>query len=210
MRGLIAFFLVVLTSCTSLQVQEKPPTARYLYDNITIEIQQTDSIGVVQSNLTALKNSLHKYRICRKNRISIIVKNPVPAPAAWTRETMLYFKRKHRTLFDRNPHDRHLIVHISLLPGIYLERGGNIIGLAFKSNQYIALFNNFSHYVLLHEFGHLIGLVDRSHRKESPRNSTRPNHCNRKSCVMFWRASRLGKFDDRCLKDIDRMISERN
>ena len=147
MRRLIAFFLVVLTSCTSLQVQEKPPTAKYLYDNITIEIQQTNSISIIQSDLTALKSSLHKYRICRKNRISIIVKNPVPAPAAWTRSTMMHFKRKHRTLFDRNPYDRHLIVHISLLPGIYLERGGNIIGLAFKSNQYIALFNNFSHFL---------------------------------------------------------------
>lgn len=216
MRKWLILLTLFLTSCGSFAVNqldqglgsEKP--VQYLYDHITVEIQPTTQVGVVNSQLVTFRERLHEYRICRSDRINFIVKNPVEAPVElWTRSAVMAFMRAHRTLYDLRPDDRHLIVYMSVLPGKYPDTDSNIIGMAF-GNQHMALFNNFDHYVLLHEMGHTIGLVDRDHREGEPVNPERPNHCNVRECVMFWIVDKNGRFDDRCLKDLERMIAEAN
>lgn len=213
MRYWIILFLFMLTSCCTVQVPEIPPNdaRQYLYHNVTMEIQQTTAIGMVHSDLEILKDRFHEYRICRRDRINVVVKPPVPEPVRpWLQAQVVAFAQRHRTLYDRHPDDRHLIVYISLLPGTYAEPNRtNVIGLAFQ-DQHIALFNNFSFYVLLHEFGHTLGLVDRERREEDPVNPDRPRHCNIKACVMFWQVNKRGRFDSRCLRDLDQLIADRN
>jgi hypothetical protein len=208
----ILWFVVVfmiMIGCAPLTPNPEPelPARLFLYDNITMEIQPTYSAGVVTSQLTLLKDSFHKYKICRRENVSTIIRQPVDALShVWPRNLLLRFRNRHRTLLDRRPNDRHLIVFVSILPGIYALHGHrSTIGLAMN-DHHIVLFSNFDRAVLLHEFGHIIGMVDRSKREDPPVNPKRPRHCNNRRCVMFWQVNRDAKFDGLCRRDLAAMI----
>lgn len=200
---------IVMIGCVPLTPapEHELPAQLFLYDNITMEIQPTHSAGIDISQLVLLKKSLHDYKICRRENVSAIIRQPVDALSNnWPRNLLITFKNRHQTLLDRRPNDRHLIVFISVLPGHYALQGHrSTIGLAMNGH-YIVLFSNFDRAVLLHEFGHIIGMVDRSKREDPPVNPKRPRHCNNSRCVMFWQVNRKAMFDALCQRDLDAMI----
>jgi hypothetical protein len=210
MRKIALILMIVLTSCVPLRgIEVETPIKEYLYDNITIEIQPSDGAGFVNSEMQLLKAKMHHYKICRSDRVSVVVRSIVQAPTTtWPRKMIKSFQNNHQTLVDRNIRDKHLIVFVSIIPGNYTVPGKtNIIGLAF-ADQHITIFNdNFNHAVLLHEIGHVIGLVNRNVRDEEPVNPDRPKHCNNVKCVMFWQVNKGARFDSLCRRDIQDLIN---
>ena len=186
-----------------------PPGPHFLFDNITIEIQPTEDFDIVAIELAKFKDRLDFYRICKPFGVNFVVRTPVLAHTLlWTRRMIIDFQDNHRTLSEDDSDDRHLVLFMSLLPGKYVTgEPNNIIGLAIGGEEYIVMLQNrFHNATLLHEIGHIIGLVDRTKREGPPVNPDRPNHCNNNHCVMFWRVNKGGSLDDNCVKDLQEMI----
>jgi hypothetical protein len=190
-----------------------------LYDSILIEVQATTDEGPTQETLNQLKAGLARYRFAPEERIQFIINPPVDPPTrTWLYTSIQDFEIKTRSLYDRNVDDRHLVVYLSYLPGVCIQPDRmDIIGLKYTDTS-IAFFTRASadHEVptLLHEFGHVVGMVNRDHRDEDPVNKDRPTHCNIEECLMYWRVPATGDilptFDERCLRDLQRLINERS
>jgi hypothetical protein len=210
----LAVFLS-FTSCVSQpkrDVVEKRKTPK-LFDGITIEVQPTISSPYDRSAMSEFIGDLETNDICLASRVRVVVRPPVIALRRhWTTGDIRLFERRFRRLWDNNKHDRHLIIHISLLPGIYMTpKMNNVIGLKYGRNQSIALLRGaFGRNLLFHELGHVIGLVDRCEREGDPVNPDRPNHCNTSQCTMFWtvHAREAPRLDPLCRRDIQALIDK--
>lgn len=207
-----AFFSI--TSCVShpKRVVIEKPTPK-LFDGITIEVQPTYSSAYDEASMSKFIEDLEDNNICLSSRVRVVVRPPVIAfQRYWTTADIRFFERRHRRLYDNNRFDRHLILHISLLPGVYGEPGKRrAIGLKYGIHQSIALLRGaFGRNLLFHEFGHVIGLVDRHKREGEPVNPDRPNHCNAKNCTMFWtvHARKAPRLDSLCRRDIRALIEK--
>lgn len=216
----VRYFLPILlitlfTNCASLSVRDT--ANRDLYDNITIEIAPITSVLPGNEALEFLRTKLDKYRICDYRRIKFVIRPGVNViqNIPWTSSRLRTFERTRRTLHDKNPNDRHLIMFIAYVSGPYVDgKFNNLAGLQYNAS--IAIFKDSPFWrnegsVLLHEFGHLLEIADSSHRKdETPVNPDRPNHCNNKRCVMFWRIqSRNMDFDEQCRKELRNLVDTR-
>jgi hypothetical protein len=210
----IAFLISILfSSCISPRNQPL-----YSLDNTTIldhmeiEIVPVEGSTVNSAVITSLINNLNDYRICSRDNIIVYLRSPVHSnKRSWSHADVVAFEDQHRIIWDRNNQDRHLKLFISCLPGTYTEKGlTDISGLVYGYRNTISLFQGcFERSVLLHEIGHIIGLVDNSTRGNPPVNIVRPNHCNNSKCVMFWVVSRDAIFDEKCINDIANMIRRR-
>ena len=214
--GLVFAVLVLLSlaSCISPTPKELPPPpdvaivgSATLFDKITIEIVPVANFTAINKKSTdALIKNLNDYLICRSANIKVIIRKPVNRlRLLWTYDGIVGFENSYRKVWDRNLNDRHLKLFVACFHGKYVDN--NTTGLRFGSRRSIALFENtYQRSLLLHEIGHVIGLVDRSKRKGPPANPERASHCNTESCVMYWELERSAVFDGKCTKDILNMI----
>lgn len=222
MRHLVLIFCLFLTACispTKLINPEPSDPAATLYDRVVIEIYSTDVTPPEDKTFEIFKQKLEEFRICKVDRIFIIPQKPVKHDSVfWNGNSLRALERKHRTIFDPDPDDRFLNVYIAIVPGNHAAPGKqNVIGLQYDDTSIAVFYRKaFNHSyraaLLLHELGHVIGLVDRDFRDDKfgpPVNPQRPQHCNVEKCVMFWRVNPKGVFDCRCKKDLLRLIAER-
>lgn len=184
-----------------------------LYNNIIIEVQAVDGSVPPRATLDAFSELLDKYKICRKENVMVVYKQPVKFSAIlWTREMVRTYEIVHRAIIDKNRNDRSFSVFVSYLSGIYAEPNmDNVVGLQYGWSS-VAIFGFYSGRpavtLLLHEFGHLIGVA--RNRKVEPVNPDRKQHCNDSGCVMFWRWNKRNGFCDECVADVKKLISRRN
>jgi hypothetical protein len=213
----VAFAIFLsFTSCVSKKSQPElvpKPEPLKLYDGITIEVQPTTTSLYDEDAMSEFIEDLEEFNICSKSDIRIVVRPTVIAfHRQWTSATVRLFERRFRRLWDTNKADKHLILHISLLPGQYvLPPKNNVIGIKYGRNQSIALFQGaFGRNLLFHELGHVIGLVDRCNREGDPVNPDRPNHCNTRRCSMFWtiHPRKAPRLDPLCERDIQELIEK--
>lgn len=220
MRSIWKIFVCVLLmgcGCASTTHQFDKPL-NTLYDSILIEIQPTTMGSPTENTLDKFKNELERYRICAKKNINIIINDPVPTPTfAWMYYDIYAFEFRNRAYQDLNAEDKHIAVFIAYIPGSSVQPNRtNIVGLQYYSSSIATLTLGIEEIelpTLLHEFGHLIGLVDRDRREEPPINANRPSHCNNESCLMFWIVPRtcgdeLPAFCEKCLRDIHSLIND--
>jgi len=206
----ILFIIVLMfsVSCASLETRRSQPTQNTLYDRIVIELYSTTTSRHSPEAIKILKAKMEEYRICRADQIFVVSQTPsAVSNIAWNSDLLRALEARERTLHDRKPKDRFLIIWIAYVPGIYVVPNRlNTVGLKY-GNTSIAIFqkgfnSSYEASILVHELGHIIGLVDRSKRSDPPVNPNRPNHCNNQNCVMFWRVNPAGKFDGKCQRDI--------
>lgn len=215
MRVLI-FILLFLTSCVSSN-RRTPHLHDTLYDRIVIELYSTTSSQPSTEALNIFKTQMEIYRICPADQIFIIPHRPSDnLRIAWNGGWLRALEAQRRTLHDNEPEDRHLTAFVAYVPGIYaIPRHHNVIGLHYDATSIAVFHRDFFNptreaAVLAHEFGHIMGLVDRGRRPDPPINPDRPNHCNDANCVMFWQVNPIGEFDDKCQQDILNLIAERS
>ena len=98
----------------------------------------------------------------------------------WTAALLSDYEKKHRTIQgDANT----ITIFIAYLPGSIDE---TTIGQAYGNTSFAVFMDqtssdNEEKIILLHEFGHLLGLVRGSHK-----DSAHGYHCQNRKCAMYW------------------------
>ena len=216
---LLVIFLVV-TSCVSHQrveerAEELPANAWY-FDSITFEVAPVTTAE--KPDLDALdlfRERLHTNHLCHRNSVRFIVHKPTALfqVGPWNTPLLHHYEARHRTIQDKAPNDRHLFAFIAYIRGPWIDLGGvKLLGGIQYNTTAFAIFKggagNREAAVLLHEFGHLIGLVKDKDRENH--DDDHQYHCANKRCVMFWSAPRnWSDFDYFCKRDIRRRVIER-
>lgn len=165
------------------------------YKNLIVEVMYVWSGTAAPnvSDLEYLKTKIKQY--CHKTNVVIVVDQPVPfvniPTYFWDSYFLSFFENQHALYITAGDT---LVIRILYVPGWYSPDHA-IRGLAYGSGACCLFRNNImsasqERAVLLHEFGHIIGLVNcgtpniRDH--EEP-DKTHRLHCkNQDTCVMYW------------------------
>lgn len=209
LRILLLFlvFLIVNASCVGVTpVQDaSDPSDDWAYDSILFEIAPvaTDTLPS-QDALDWFRDRLHDYRFCDKASISFVVmsEDDRPGPALWDLSSLVYYTARRRASHS-DMADRKLVIFVPYITGPYLGFDGLKVlgGIQYQSTAF-AIFRDGvgdrEPAVLLHEFGHLLGIAD-----DAPHGNVDPDHtshCADDRCVMYWSTpTRYSRFDDHCL-----------
>lgn len=214
------FVLCMTTACNVTQVVEKPGDVGFwYYDSITFEIAPTTSATTpsVQA-LAQFRVRLHENMLCKKSNVKFIIHphaGPVRTGVFWKSSTLKRFETARRTVGDRRPDDRHFYVFVPYIDGLWLSNSSvvkRLGGIQYSSTAFAVFKDGIQDRetgVLLHEFGHLIGLVKNT--KRDNHDDRHRYHCANSRCVMYY-TSPPGNpdFDYYCKRYIMRRIVERS
>ena len=214
-RLYIILFILLLSGCSSYELDPLFENKLPLYNNITLEIVSVEGFSPDPDGLKSFEASLLRYHFCRKLIIvqrTVLIKpeNIVP----WNLTGLQMFEAANKTIKNaENKQD--LNIFASFLPGPYIQGKINgLAGLQYSEGSF-AIFKNFAsdheEIVLLHEFGHLMLIADDSHSPDrKPINEERPNHCNNHECIMFWQVtSDIKDFDLNCRREIAKLLENK-
>ena len=178
------------------------------YTDLEIEIiyekLMPPNLDSVACLVSTAKLYCHKTSIkVIRTEISVITSQNFPCAFygnIWTSSILSSFTKICRTKSTR---DNILVLHILYLPGYILE-DVNAIGEAFADDAFVIfrwrVSNEWESSVLVHEFGHIMGLVD---PKSKHHDNQHKWHCANKNCVMYWcieEADPTITFDNSCKK----------
>jgi len=206
-----------LISCCSfvaggLVVKPSP----WLYEQIHFEIAPIASNAPSTAALELFRSRLHQNRICRRDRIVFDVHNASykQPPFPWNSVHIRNYEKQVRRNRDVDPHDGELHVFVAYVTGIWIEDGfiRPLGGIQYEDTSFVVFkprSKTKEASILLHEFGHLIGLV---------KDTTLPNHdsdhryhCDDETCVMYWTApDDYADYDAYCKQQIAELIRVRN
>lgn len=219
MRRLLLLFIFVL--CLSLpgcsllpQVITTNPQTNILtarnYPKLLIEVIYVSGFNApTKADLDYLKSKVKQY--CHKETVELVISPEIPyskiPTLCWSSSDLTYFEFKHAkytTVGDT------LVIHILYVPGV--DYPDLIVrGRAYGDYAFVLFRQQFSQdrerAVLLHEFGHLMGLVNcgtpcqTDHQERDPAH--RP-HCRNEKCIMYWSSpdGQFPDFDASCKLDI--------
>jgi hypothetical protein len=184
------------------------------YTDLVIEITPAQGAVIDQDAVAFLVSRVTTY--CHKDQVFAIINPPVKIdpldnPFAFQMMWLPIWDDTSTLAFERNfklHSSKHLLVlHIAYLNRSYVPMPDGYIRLAeaFQS-RYIAMFReSFGQQdeILLHEFGHIMGLTGPGSHQDSEHGS----HCSNRECLMYWlaRPREPGapiEFDANCLQDI--------
>jgi len=213
MRNIISFVfaLIVLLSGCSTTSHYNETRCTTVYDSVLMEVYSNNANPPNKTDFDGLIEQLDKYSICKKENIKIYFYNNIDMMGLvfWPMNIIKNLEKKSRITKDYNKSDSHLKVFIVYLPGIYGELNKhNNAGIQYGYDS-IAIFgtksDNSRESVLLHEFLHIMNLVNRKRRTGPPVNPKRPTHCNNDKCVMFWIVRKEIWLCPLCKSDINRL-----
>lgn len=240
---LIAILMSTLLSCKkTLVVREKSvidaeafhnrsmgASARELlddreYKSLTVEVQYMSGFKPDPSTLDYLRKFLQTY-LNKPEGIRIVLnelKEIEDEPLS--KDDVLSIERKHRTEFVSS---NRIAIYILFTNGVH--PGKKILGMAYRNtsavvygkaiDQHFTRAGNLTRQeletaVLLHEVGHLLGLVNKGSMPASQHvDSVHQDHCNNKSCLMYHSVEtrnlssillkgNIPVFDSNCVNDL--------
>lgn len=186
------------------------------YSNVLIEVMYVSSstagfnLTPTPADLEYLKGKITHY--CHKKNVVIVVDDPIPysqvPTIAWTSSYLQWFENKHAlysTVGDT------VVLRVLYIPGVYLS-AQETRGLAYGDYAFCLfrqqMASSRERAVLLHEFGHIIGLVNCGTRclsdHEEKDSAHRPHCNNEKECVMYYSSPNIQNpdFDKACQDDL--------
>lgn len=186
------------------------------YTNVLIEVMYVSSatanfsIAPNKADLEYLRQKILHY--CNKTNVVVAVDDPIPyshlSTILWETDALKAFEKRHGLYSSVGDT---LVLRILYMPGTYLPsqitRGlayGDYAFCMFK--QQIA--DSRERSVMLHEFGHILGLVNCGTKCQTPheeQDSAHKPHCNNeKGCVMYYSSpdTQTPDFDEACQRDL--------
>ncbi|MBC7828258.1 MAG: hypothetical protein H7122_10975 [Chitinophagaceae bacterium] len=238
-----ALFILTLVNCRkTLSVNDRPmidteafhnrnmgvSAAELLDDNIYrflfVEIQFIAACKPEQATLDYLKSFLETY-LNKPKGINIVLNEiPVIKQDALSRDEVLAIEKQKRTRFMNQDT---IALYILFTNGVH--PGNKILGMAYRNTsaviygkairKYSSMAGRLTHQeletaVLLHEIGHLLGLVNKGSTPISQHiDSTFHDHCNNRKCLMFHSVEtknlssillkgNIPVLDSNCIKDL--------
>lgn len=173
------------------------------YERLVIEV--VPAVGVQVVGVDALVTSAR--RLCRKPLgVEAVVRDPVQLPSkVWTKADLLDLREKVTSVRTKA---NTVVLHVLAVPGGFVEEPETTSGVVFTADL-ICLFperplgNRLTDRVLLHEWGHVLGLVDGGTPALSRHEED--GHCTEPSCLMYWAIhAGTGDLDPACLRDLGR------
>lgn len=200
------------------------------YEKLVVEVQYMNGFIPNTETSTRIRKFLEE-RLNKSGGIDIVYTSiPAQGKAVYTVEDIRQIELKNRT---ENVHGKTVAAYILVLDGEYMYNQGNsrILGIAYGSTS-MALFGktirDFSgdigepsrdvleSTVILHEFGHLFGLVNNGALMESAHeDGDHPHHCENPDCLMYYSAEtsniaanllggNVPSLDQNCIRDLQR------
>ncbi len=168
------------------------------YKRIIIEIDYVEGYRPSAQAQDILRNRINLY--CDKPDGEVIFQDAITtSQSQYTDEDILDIEDKHRT-YDKTSSD--IVIYVLYLDGEY-KRDSNVLGIAYGPSS-IAIFKeiidsisipvwainlvdstDYESSVLVHEFGHLLALVNINYDSERSHESTYQHHCIHEDCVMY-------------------------
>jgi len=208
---LILVLVLVLTAFTGCTESDDDSSGRagvgdynkkYLrdddYPNIIIEIDYVEGFQPSSSAVQLLKQRINEN--CDKSTVTVVQGSFASDDNSYTLKEIKNLEEKHRT---KKKDGNTIVVHILYLNGKYSENN-NVLGLAYYAdafavfkeriedvattgidNPFLVSDEDIEEAVIVHEFGHLLGLVNINY--ESERDHEDPehkHHCVHEDCVM--------------------------
>jgi hypothetical protein len=168
------------------------------YKRLIVEIDYVSGFFPTSEVLDTLKNRINFY--CDKDQV-LIFKDEIPkTQSSYSLDDIKKLEKEHR---DYRTSDSDIVAYFLYLNGFYSE-DSNVLGIAYSVSA-IAIFkekiyginipiwaaNQVNHVdyersVVVHEFGHLLALVNIGYESDRNHEDTRENHCIHKDCVMYY------------------------
>lgn len=189
------------------QDSQAPQLGLYLYDSLVFEIAPMREAIPDPLALDFFVERMHKNRICHRDRVVITVSpsEPLVPPFPMTMHTVIWFDKTHRRLKDTDLSDRRGYIFVSYLTGPIFENGQPRMlgGVQYDKDAFAVIApGSREGAILLHEMGHILGLVDK--REGDPKH---PRHCRNRDCVMYYTViSAYSDYDEDCKKRIGKLI----
>lgn len=207
---MIGFLIPVSASSDKLDIRPEDFLTSKKYHKLEIEILYTAGCEPDKDSIAFLSSQILHY--CHKEtvqifqyEISLITSNNISKVAIfpvfsgiWFQGNLANFKNRFSQL---ETHSDILVLHILYVPGIPIDDPA-AIGEAFAFDSFVVfkprIQISWEKGVLLHELGHIFGLVDHGSKVvKDHRDSLHPAHCSNAKCAMFW-----------CIDDTDRLFDE--
>jgi len=208
-----------LSACSIKKISPIDFLSNKIYKKLELDIIYETSCKPDPEAIAFLCSQIQRY--CKKESIKIsqteisiadIVSRTVTDQKYFSSLPLIFgiWQPGHLAVFTQNfsqkfTRDETLVLHIIYVPGIALDQP-IAIGEAFASDSFVIfrprIQAKWERSILLHEFGHLVGLTD-NHSTHSDKDHS--FHCSNKNCVMFWCVGDeqlQEQFDEDCLQDL--------
>lgn len=175
------------------------------YTSLKIEVQYMSGFAPDEQSLKNLHLFLEKY--CNKPEgIFIQTKEIDPiADTVMSRQDMLTLERRSRSEYTRK---KQLSIYLLYTNGEYVNP--RILGLAYQNTSAVIFGKLIREHsgrigqpdrtklettVLLHEMGHLLGLIDKGSEMQSDhRDDQHESHCSNPKCLMYYSIGTQDRF----------------
>lgn len=195
------------------------------FSRLEIEVDYVSGFQPSQSALNNLQSFLAS-RLNKPGGISIILDDELSSPgmSSFTTQQVYEIEKEHRDSYTQG---NTLSAYFVILDAPYQQE--NVLGVAYF-NTSMALFESVikentggfgqpsaatvESSVLMHEFGHILGLVDTgSNMVTNHEDAEHEKHCNNESCLMYWAiqttdlmgnltGGSIPDLDDNCIQDL--------
>lgn len=205
-RLIFLLFLLFSSCIPTYTYNPLKPRRTYppLFNSIILEIAYIQGHEPNNASITDFENYLTEIQVT--NNVFVYL-NPINIEKndSWSLKEIEDFEDNYRNIFDPNPNDSDLKLFISYLNNEYKD-DRSIVGLQYGKTSFCMWERRFfteeeELNTLLHEFGHVLGLVDEL-RYDELAYSELNAHCEDEKCIMYYSNKSLNKFCEDCLEEI--------
>lgn len=168
------------------------------YTKLIIEIDYVEGYAPSSKALDTLENRINVY--CEKQEVLPLQKRITSSKSSYSDEDIRNMEDEHRN-YQKKGSD--IVAYILYLNGVY-SKNDDVLGIAYGASS-IAIFKekidnigipiwaanlvdntDYEKSVLVHEFGHLLALVNIGYESERDHESSHEHHCKYEDCVMYY------------------------